>query len=187
MAIFLMHSPKARCSSTSLEVARKISSHCAVQCRQMRLPGAGLPFTERNAADFQFAQRCWSNGNPPEGKGRGWVGWRGLTPEDQRTTVLRMYRIIGADEHEYGPATAEQLRQWIAEGKANADTKVRVEGATEWTKLSELPEFFPKVTLSPKPTFAPAPFPTAPVPRNNPLAVASLVLGVLSLTFACCC
>src|SRR5215831_9960433 len=53
-----------------------------------------------------------------------------------------MYRIIGADDREYGPVTAEQLRQWIAEGRANAQTRVFVEGATEWKPLGSLPEFF---------------------------------------------
>jgi hypothetical protein len=52
-----------------------------------------------------------------------------------------MYRIIGADGREYGPIAAAQLRQWIAEGRANALTKARPEGATEWKPLCEIPEF----------------------------------------------
>jgi hypothetical protein len=52
-----------------------------------------------------------------------------------------MYRIIGADGREYGPITSEQLRRWIAEGRANAYTRLRLEGATEWKTLSEFPEF----------------------------------------------
>src|SRR5215472_941173 len=63
-----------------------------------------------------------------------------------------MYRIIGADDREYGPVTADQLRQWIAEGRANAQTKVLVEGATEWKPLGTLPEFFsapPPLTAAP--------------------------------------
>lgn len=52
-----------------------------------------------------------------------------------------MYKIIGADGQEYGPVTADQLRQWIAEARANAQTKVQVEGSTEWKTLAELPEF----------------------------------------------
>ena len=35
-----------------------------------------------------------------------------------------MYKIIGADGNEYGPITTEQLRQWLAEGRVNAQTKV---------------------------------------------------------------
>ncbi|HUJ11174.1 MAG TPA: GYF domain-containing protein [Verrucomicrobiae bacterium] len=52
-----------------------------------------------------------------------------------------MYKIIGGDGKEYGPVTAEQLRQWIVEGRANAQTKVQAEGSTEWKTLAEFPEF----------------------------------------------
>ncbi len=52
-----------------------------------------------------------------------------------------MYKIIGADGREYGPVTVEQLHQWIREGRANAQTRVQVEGSTEWKNLAEIPEF----------------------------------------------
>jgi hypothetical protein len=52
-----------------------------------------------------------------------------------------MYKIIGADGNEYGPISADQLRQWIAEGRANAQTKVQPEGSTEWKTLGTLAEF----------------------------------------------
>jgi hypothetical protein len=52
-----------------------------------------------------------------------------------------MYKIIGADGHEYGPVTGEQLRQWIADGRANGQTKAQAEGSTEWRPLSAFPEF----------------------------------------------
>lgn len=52
-----------------------------------------------------------------------------------------MYKIIGADGKEYGPISAEQIRQWMAEGRANQQTKVLAEGATEWKTVGEMPEF----------------------------------------------
>jgi hypothetical protein len=52
-----------------------------------------------------------------------------------------MYKIIGADGREYGPIDANQLRQWIAEGRANAQTKAQAAGTTEWKSLSEFSEF----------------------------------------------
>lgn len=52
-----------------------------------------------------------------------------------------MFKIIGGDGQEYGPVTAEQLRAWIAENRANGETKVCPEGATDWVPLSALPEF----------------------------------------------
>src|SRR5262249_44254530 len=78
-----------------------------------------------------------------------------------------MYRIIGADGNQYGPISAEQLRQWIAEGRANAQTKVLAEGATDWKPLSEFPEFFPLAsTLG---TTPPPPLPTPGIPPMQPL------------------
>jgi len=52
-----------------------------------------------------------------------------------------MYKIIGADQKEYGPVTADQLRQWLAEGRASLQTRVLPEGGTEWKMLGDLPEF----------------------------------------------
>ena len=52
-----------------------------------------------------------------------------------------MYKIIGADGKEYGPITAEQVRQWVAEGRVNANTQAQLEGATGWQPLSVFPDF----------------------------------------------
>ncbi len=52
-----------------------------------------------------------------------------------------MYWIIGADGGEYGPAGDGQVRRWIAERRANAQTRARAEGASEWVPLGSLPEF----------------------------------------------
>lgn len=51
-----------------------------------------------------------------------------------------MYRILGGDGKEYGPVSVETLRQWVREGRANAQTQVRVEGATAWQPLGAVPE-----------------------------------------------
>jgi len=51
-----------------------------------------------------------------------------------------MYRIIGADQKEYGPVSANQLRQWIAEGRASGASLVRPENSTEWQPLATVPE-----------------------------------------------
>ena len=52
-----------------------------------------------------------------------------------------MYRIIGADGKEYGPVSADIVRQWVAQGRANAQSRIRPEDAADWKFLSELPEF----------------------------------------------
>jgi uncharacterized membrane protein len=52
-----------------------------------------------------------------------------------------MYKIIGADQKEYGPVTGDQIRQWIAENRVNPQTQARAEGTQEWKLLSAFPEF----------------------------------------------
>jgi hypothetical protein len=52
-----------------------------------------------------------------------------------------LYRIIGADGKEYGPISPEQLKQWISEGRASGQTRIRLEGSTDWKLVSDLPEF----------------------------------------------
>ncbi|MDP3069226.1 MAG: RDD family protein [Opitutaceae bacterium] len=60
-----------------------------------------------------------------------------------------MFTIIGGDGREYGPATAEQIRSWIKAGRANLETKARVEGAPEWRRLGDYAEFAPAVAMPP--------------------------------------
>jgi prepilin-type processing-associated H-X9-DG protein len=92
------------------------------------------------------------------------------------------YNIIGSDGKEYGPVSAEDLRKWVAEGRADAQSKVRAEGTTEWVMFSEVPE----LRGAPKPTMPP-PLPAhmpAATGKTSVMAILSLVLGVLGL-FSC--
>jgi GYF domain 2/Domain of unknown function (DUF4190) len=88
-----------------------------------------------------------------------------------------MYFLIGDDGQEYGPADAGRLREWIAQGRANAQTKVRTEGCEEWISLSEVPEFAGMLTSPPHlvqpPSSAPA--------RTSRLAIASVICALLGL------
>lgn len=52
-----------------------------------------------------------------------------------------MFKMIGGDGREYGPATAEELSVWILDHRANGQTMVQVEGGSEWQPLSTVPEF----------------------------------------------
>lgn len=52
-----------------------------------------------------------------------------------------MYKIIGTDGKIYGPISEQQLRQWIAEGRANANTLIQVEGTDGWKPISSFPQF----------------------------------------------
>jgi len=97
-----------------------------------------------------------------------------------------MYKIIGADQKEYGPITADQLRQWISEGRINGHTKVQPEGAAGWKSVSELPEFAAALPVAaPPPTMTPMPVAMAPVAaKANQLAIWAMVTGILALL--CC-
>jgi hypothetical protein len=98
-----------------------------------------------------------------------------------------MYKIVGADQREYGPATSEQVREWIAQGRANAQTLATFEGSP-WKPLSTYPEFADALRTHVPPPVSPQPgyvgTPGAyPVARTNTAAVSGLVLTILG---TCC-
>ena len=94
-----------------------------------------------------------------------------------------MYRIVGKDGQQYGPVTAEQLRSWMAENRANAQTLVQADGTPDWKPLGSLPEF--AADLKPPavpPTITPPP--CAPVPRaanKLPAGICGILLGSLGV------
>ena len=98
-----------------------------------------------------------------------------------------MYLVRGSDQVEYGPVDAETVRRWLAEGRANSQTLLRLEGGTDWKPLGEFPEFNlasgADSVPPPIPGLAPVSQPrTSPeIPRTSGLAVTSLVLGILGL------
>ena len=49
------------------------------------------------------------------------------------------YRIIGADLREYGPVDLEEIRKWINEGRADANTLVCEMDEKQWIRLRDLP------------------------------------------------
>ncbi len=93
-----------------------------------------------------------------------------------------MYKIIGADGKEYGPVSAEQLRQWIAQGRVNPATKVKDENAADWQVLGTMPEFVGN--MSTPPPLSSASDSTTGAPKTSGLAITSLVLGILG-PFSC--
>jgi hypothetical protein len=88
-----------------------------------------------------------------------------------------MFKIIGADGQQYGPVSVEQLRQWIVEGRANAQTLIQAEGSADWKPLGQFPEFAtpPIGTTMPPPV---AGQPRAQVPNR-------LVPAILCTIFCC--
>jgi hypothetical protein len=102
---------------------------------------------------------------------------------------LRVYRIIGADGREYGPVSSAQLAAWKTEGRVNAETRTLPEGAAEWKPLGSLPEFSLWFAKPPAPAGGPpAILPqVTPAQTTNGFAIASLVMGVISVTVGICC
>jgi hypothetical protein len=98
-----------------------------------------------------------------------------------------MYRIIGADGTEYGPISADMLRAWIAQGRANAHTLARAENATQWRPLSHFPEFVPTLAAAPAPLPPLAPVSLPPPRQTNSLALTGMIMGLFSFTCGFCC
>jgi len=91
-----------------------------------------------------------------------------------------MYRIIGKDGQQYGLVTAEQLRGWIAENRANAQTLVQTDGSQDWKPLGSLPEF--AADLKPPPMSATTPPTIAPPPStSNPRASNKIAAGICGI------
>jgi hypothetical protein len=71
-----------------------------------------------------------------------------------------MFKIIGADQKEYGPISTAQIRQWITEGRLSANSRAKREDGGDWQTLSAFEEFadiFQPAGAPPSSTFASAP------------------------------
>ena len=94
-----------------------------------------------------------------------------------------MFKLIGADQKEYGPVSADQIRQWIAQGRVNGQTKTQPAGSANWRPLAEFPEFAETLRAAASPAGQPSAPPGAlsPPSRTSGLAITSLVLGCLGI------
>ena len=52
-----------------------------------------------------------------------------------------MYTILGSDQKEYGPVDEATVVEWIQSGRANAQTMIQKQGASDWQPISSFPEF----------------------------------------------
>jgi hypothetical protein len=95
-----------------------------------------------------------------------------------------MFKIRGVDGKDYGPVSADVVREWIRQRRANAQTLVQAEGAADWKPLGALPEFAGALAASaaPQPGAGTAPVPPSlPPQKTSVLAIVALVLGALGL------
>jgi TM2 domain-containing membrane protein YozV len=90
-----------------------------------------------------------------------------------------MYRIVGADGRQYGPAGAEEIRRWIADKRVHHQTLAQQEGSPEWKPLESFPEFAAELKPLP-PLIAPA---TVASRASNkiPAGVCGILLGALGI------
>jgi len=79
-----------------------------------------------------------------------------------------MFTIIGGDGKEYGPVTLQQVKNWIADGRANLDTKAKRIGDEEWQKLGDFPEINTPASVQDPPA---EPITPDPYDSNGPLNV----------------
>jgi len=95
-----------------------------------------------------------------------------------------MYKLLGSDQKEYGPVSADQVRSWISQGRANGRSKLQAAGSSEWKTLAEFPEFAD--ALKAMTGGAPLPGgqgqPSGVASKTSGMAVTSLVLGCLGCT-----
>ncbi|HMC26915.1 MAG TPA: DUF4190 domain-containing protein [Verrucomicrobiae bacterium] len=94
-----------------------------------------------------------------------------------------MYYVIGADQREYGPVSAETVRAWIAQGRLTARSLARSDQTVGWRPLGDFPEFPEAIAQTAAPMYPSATVGQPPRTENN-MALASLVLGCVSLV--CC-
>lgn len=67
-----------------------------------------------------------------------------------------MFTIIGSDGKEYGPVTADQIKQWLAENRLTREMKARRDGEATWQRIGDLPELAPPGATAPLPQASPA-------------------------------
>ena len=91
-----------------------------------------------------------------------------------------MYKIIGADQKQYGPVSADEMRQWIAEGRVNAQTLIQAEGQADWHPLSSFPEF--ATVAQPLPSGVPL---TAMPAGNAPSLISGPATGLMVVGILC--
>jgi hypothetical protein len=71
---------------------------------------------------------------------------------------MKQYFIIGGNGKEYGPVSESEVFEWIKEGRANGDTRIKETEAEEWSLIRNLEQF----NLSTLPSNNPEDIPALP-------------------------
>jgi hypothetical protein len=101
------------------------------------------------------------------------------------------YTIIGGDQKEYGPITADEVRKWIAEDRLSAQSMMKAESDAGWRPLSAFPEFADAFATHAAALGAPPPLSPAAIggretalQRVKAPAVALMVTAILNVILA---
>jgi hypothetical protein len=95
-----------------------------------------------------------------------------------------MFKLIGTDGREYGPVSAEVVRQWLAAGRANGETLACADGNAGWQALRQLPEFaadFNAPPVLPRPVVAVDSGLGKLIPYRNVPALVAYYCGVFAV------
>ena len=96
------------------------------------------------------------------------------------------YIVVGTDGKNYGPITATQLREWIAQSRVDSRTPVLIQGATEWTYVGLLPELAALFAGHP-PVMTALKGPVAGYQPTNGFALWGMICGLLAWCTCGCC
>lgn len=92
---------------------------------------------------------------------------------------MHLYKVLGGDGREYGPAGPEEVRQWLAEGRLHPQSLAQRLPETNWRPLHNFPEL-----AGTPPPMAFQPMRSSP---SNGMALWGFIFGVLSLLGSCLC
>ena len=81
----------------------------------------------------------------------------------------RQFYFKSEDGNEYGPITAEEIRDWQAQGRMNSESLVRYTNSREWLPLSSYDELATAPPPAPAQESEPEPAPE-PAPSPSPFA-----------------
>jgi len=95
-----------------------------------------------------------------------------------------MYKILGTDQSIYGPATAEEVRLWIAQGRVHARSLAQAQDSAAWQPLSFFPEFAQALAAMAPASAAASPQVVVAEHRTNSMATTGLVMSCIALI--CC-
>ena len=73
---------------------------------------------------------------------------------------MRQYYFKANDGNEYGPVTAQEVKEWQLQGRMNSESHVRYSNSREWKPLGSYPELASASAPEPPPVKSSEPIPT---------------------------